>query len=355
MEERSDKKTMLELMLQPAFLVEEGVICHVNSAAAAYLLEAGGPVAPMITCGCEEYAEFQGGQIYLTLSIGGQCVGASVVRIENGDIFTLEQPSEIPQLQALALAAMELREPLSGILNLAYRMLPELAKQDDTQQQNAAQMNRRLYQLQRIVGNMADAAAYSQPNQEPMEYIEICGFLEEILEKAAALAQQSGLRLEYEVSREMVYTLANCEKLERAAYNMLSNAMKFAPEGSVIQAKLIFKNKRLYFSVTNPGELPKGNLYTRFLRQPALEDPRNGVGLGMVIIRSAAVTHGGAVLVDQVENATRVTLTMQVRQSGTSNVRSPIMRIDYAGERDHALTELADVLPASAYGVENES
>lgn len=355
MEERSDKKTMLELMLQPAFLVEEGVICHVNSAAAAYLLEAGGPVAPMIACGSEEYAQFQGGQLYLTLSIGGQTVGASVTRMEGGDIFTLEQPSEAPQLQTLALAAMELREPLSGIVNLAYRILPELAKQDEVQQKNASQMNRRLYQLQRIVGNMADAAAYSVPHQEPMEYMEICGFLEEILEKTATLAQQSGLRLEYEVPREMVYTLANSEKLERAAYNMLSNAMKYAPEGSVIQAKLICKNRRLYFSVTNPGDVPRVNLYTRFLRQPALEDPRNGVGLGMVIIRAAAITHGGAVLIDQVDDATRVTLTMQVRQSGASNVRSTIMRIDYTGERDHALTELADVLPASVYGIENES
>lgn len=354
MEERNEINTVLELLLQPAFRVEEGVISHVNRAATGYFLTVGQPIEPMILNGQEEYAQFQGGNLYLTLSIEGNQVGASVARLENADIFTLEQASEVPQLQTLALAAMELREPLSGMLSLAERMLPSIAK-DDALSAQAAQMNRRLYQLQRIIGNMSDAAAYAQPQPEPEEYVEICGFLEEILEKTAALGAQAGIRLEYEVPREMICTLADSDKLERAVYNLLSNAMKFAPQGAVIQAKLVRKNARLYFSVTNPGGVaePQGNIYTRFLREPAVEDPRNGVGLGMVIVRSTAALHGGAVLMEQTEVGTRITMSLRIRQSRSAVVRSPILRIDYAGERDHGLMELADVLPASLYSTDN--
>ena len=52
---------------------------------------------------------------------------------------------------------------------------------------------------------------------------------------------------------------------------------------------------------------------------------------------------------DQADGCIRITLSMQVRQSKDTGVRSPILHIDYAGERDHGLIELSDVLPAAAF------
>ena len=351
MEERSEVTTMLQLMLQPAFRVEKGVISHVNDAAAACFVRAGQSMESLIAAGAEEYAEFSQGSLYLTLSLCGRQVGACVTRVENGDIFILENSDEQPQLQAMALAATALREPLTGLMSLADQMLPAMDKEDATLQSQAAQMNRRLYQMLRIVSNMSDAAQYSQ-SQASVEYVEISAFLEEIFQKTAALAQAAGIRLEYELPRESISTLADPDKLERAVYNMLSNAIKFASAGSAIQAKLVCKNERLHICVTNDHPGPQGNIYNRFLREPALEDPRSGVGLGMVLVRSVAALHGGAVLADHTPNGTRVTLTIPVKQRGGSQVRSPILHIDYTGERDHGLTELADVLPATCYSTD---
>ena len=42
-------------------------------------------------------------------------------------------------------------------------------------------------------------------------------------------------------------------------------------------------------------------------------------------------------------------MTLSIRQDIPSGLRSPILRVDYAGERDHALVELSDVLPAQCY------
>jgi hypothetical protein len=46
---------------------------------------------------------------------------------------------------------------------------------------------------------------------------------------------------------------------------------------------------------------------------------------------------------------TRVTMTIAIRQSAETMVRSGIYRFDYAGERDHGLIELADSLPYHVY------
>ena len=354
MEERNEIKTMLELMLHPAFLTEDGVISYVNRAAAGYFLEVGQSIGPMISSGAEEYAEFRSGCLYLTLSLGGQPIGASVKAMENTHIFTLEESMEVPQLQALALAAMELREPLNGIASLTDRMLPEIAGQSDTIRLQASQLNRRLCQLQRIILNMSDGASYASRKNAPTECVEVCSLIEEILEKAAELEKQAGICLEYTLPCERIFTAADSGKLERAIYNLLSNAFKYSREGDTVQAKLIEKNKRLYFSVINPSHepLPQGNLYNRFLRSPGLEDPRNGIGLGMLLVRSTAAMHGGAVLIDQTEDSTRVTLTMRIQQIPSDTVRSPVLQIDYAGERDHGLIELSDVLPAHCYETE---
>jgi signal transduction histidine kinase len=354
MEELRDINTMLQLMPQPAFRVENGTISHVNHAAAAYLLAPGQAFADLIHTGRQEYEEFTSGSLYLTLLLAQQQVGATLCRMEHGDIVTLQQPMDMPQLKVLALAARELREPLNGILSLTEQMLPGMAPENTTQQLQLAQLNRRLYQLLRITGNMSDAGAYAQGFAGRMEAIEICSFLQELLEKASAFGSFNGVSLAYELPRDTIFTMVDKEKLERAVYNLLSNALKFADANTIVRAKLVCKNKRLYFSVSNtcstPG--PQGNIYQQFLREPALEDPRNGLGLGMVLVRSAATIHGGAVLAEQTEDGNRFTMTLQLSPTATDQLHSPILGFDYAGERDHCLLELADVLPPQLYSTE---
>ena len=68
------------------------------------------------------------------------------------------------------------------------------------------------------------------------------------------------------------------------------------------------------------------------------------------IIRTAAAHHGGAVLIDQPEGVgTRITMTMSIRQSKQATLRSNVLRVDYAGERDHGLIELSECLPTELY------
>lgn len=344
-----EKNLLLDLMQRSAFAVENGVIVHVNAGAKANLLQVGMEITPLLAIGKEEYAEFHGNCLYLTLSIEGRSLGATVIRTESRDVFLLEEQLDTSRLQVLSLAALELRQPLAGAIAMTDRLASTLSGQ---QQESAAQLNRRMTQLQRIVGNMADCAEFGLPNPRAMEYVEVCGFLEELLAPAAQTLRQSGISLEYSLPDERIYTLSNPQKLERAVYNMLSNAVKFSPIGGTIQAQLVRRGERLFFSVTDqgPGVLESGDIFHRYLRQPALEDPRFGLGLGMALIRSAASLHGGTVLIDHPEGAgTRVTMTIAITQSKTTDVHSPAMRIDYAGERDHCLLELSDVLPADLY------
>ncbi len=344
----SQNQSMLDLMLRPAFSVEDGIVTHINTAAGSYLLSPGTDIREHILSGRAEYAEFTGGCLYVTMLLGCQQLGVSIVKMGGQDIFLPEQPESTAELRAMALAAKELRDPLAGILAVTDRLFPALSASEN--QEHTAMINRRLMQLLRMVTNMSDAFRYSQSGQGRLEYLDASALFADIAEKTAHLLESAGLQVRYTGLSEPVYTLADPERLERAAYNILSNAAKFSQ--GVIDVSLTQKGQRLCLSVSHPAENAGdlAGIFTRFQREPMVEDSRYGMGLGMVLVRATAALHAGAVLVDQPEaGCVRTTLTLSVRQSRETELRSPVMRIDYAGEWDHGLLELSDSLPSKLY------
>lgn len=343
MELATEKKNMLDLMLRPAFFVADGIIRHINPSAAPLMLSVGAPIAPLLASGQEEYASFSGDCLHLQLSIAGQSVDVTILQQEDGHLFLPDLQSIQNYFQLLNLVASQIREPLAGLI---------ASSGQSADPKYAAHTSHYLHQLMRIVTNMSDAQRFSDPSRCYMEHTEICGFLEEILEKASTLMAYAGIQVRSQIPNEPIHTLLDREQMERAVYNLLSNAAKFGSPDKPITLQLTQQGQRLYLSVVSAG-IPSGsaaNFYSRFLREPALEDPANGIGLGMVLIRSAAVNHGGVVLIDHPDrNATRITMTFAIRHRKDTTLHSPAFRLDYAGERDHALLELADILPAELY------
>ena len=355
MDQEMNPLGMLDLMVSPGFCVKNQKIVKCNHSARSILLEENMDVMPLLATGRLEYEEYIGGTLYLTLEISGTIWGASVSRMGEWDIFLLEESEDRSELQAMALAARELREPLAGVMSTADRLFPmEALAEDPKLREQAARLNRGLYQMLRIIGNMSDAQSYAAPRHTQMETLEVQQFFGEIFEKNQALMVHTGLTLRFENLDRKLFTLADREKLERAVMNMLSNAMKFTAPGGTIEARLHRRDKKLYLTLRDSGEGIAdeilGSIHRRYLRQPGIEDSRFGIGLGMVLIRSAAAIHGGTVLIDHPEGSgTRITLTMDIRQDTSGNVRSPLLRIDYAGERDHSLLELSQFLPPELY------
>lgn len=358
MDQLHDALDLLDLLDRPAFCVKDGTIVKTNPAAAGYMIETGTPVLNILQIGQDEYAAFSGGCLYLTLSVADQEYGASVTRMQDYHIFCIEQDSDNRELQAMALAAQELRGPLSTVMITADRLFP-LTGSDGKTDENAARLNRGLLQMLRVIGNMSDAILYATTTADRQSVQDLSSIMAEIFEKAVTLSDHTGIRLTYEGLPGPIYSLADPEKLERAVLNILSNAYKFTPAGGTIQAKLSRQGSKLYLTIQDNGSgiasQLRGTVFSRYTRGAAIEDDRFGIGLGMVLIRSAAALHGGTVLIDQPEDAgIRVTMSLSIRNSRDMQIHSQIRRIDRCGGHDRALVELSNVLPPDLYQPEEK-
>lgn len=350
MKEQKDNFQMLELMMTPAFGVRDGYIVHVNQAARQLLIQPGTAIKDLLAQSLEEYLEFRQGCLYLTVQLPGGNIGACVSHIDGADIFVLEQ--EQTELRTLALAAQDLRLPIADLIGLTEQLSPALEGSD--RQPQLSQINRKLTQLKRLVLNMADASRYTTSVSSGLPIVDVCAFIGELFQRISMQVEAAGFALRTEVPAEQVLCQIDEEKLERAIYNLISNAMKASSSGGVIEASLVKKGRTLYLSVQDSGNgIPEsvlGSIFNRYQRQPGLESSRDGLGLGMVMVRTAAAVHGGTVLVTQVPGGgTRVMMSIPIRTDVCAEMRSPTLRVDYAGEKDHGLLELSDVLPPELY------
>lgn len=355
MDQFTDALGLLDLMPHPAFCVRDGIIVRVNTAAAAHGIEADAEIGGILETGADEYSEFQGGCLYLNLNIAGESLGASITRYQDYDIFCLEQEADNRELLAMALASRELRKPLTSVMTTAQKLFPlSGADNDPATIERITRLNRGLFQMLRVIENMSDANRYATAGTTRQELRDVCGILQETFDKAAVMVEHTGLTLEYEGFPMAVYTLVDSEKLERAVFNIISNAIKFTPQGGSIRAKLTRRGSRLYLTIQDSGsgiaESLRGSIFSRYTRPPCLEDGRFGIGLGMVLIRSAAALHGGTVLVDQPEmGGTRITMSLSIHPGSDDQVHSPIRKIDYTGGWDPCLVAFAESLPAELY------
>jgi len=205
-----------------------------------------------------------------------------------------------------------LRSCLCDLSALTESIMPVLPED------SAGRIRRCIYRLRRLIDNMTD---------EPLcqiEYINLCAFVYEMLEKAGVLLQQAGITLEFSVPDTPVWGTVDCQLLERGIYNLL--AFYCSPKDSKINAQLAICGEILRFSVVG----------RKLTQQSCIK-----------WAQMAASRHSGTVLTDKLSDGslrTTLTLTLSRHHSGSCPIR-----FDYAGGFDHCLLELSDILPPQVY------
>jgi signal transduction histidine kinase len=110
---------------------------------------------------------------------------------------------------------------------------------------------------------------------------------------------------------------ADEKKIERILLNLISNAIKYTPEGGTVNIETGMKGRYAYFKVQDTGygipedELPY--IFDRFRRVKGHESKAVGTGLGLAIVKSLVEAHQG-----------EISVTSQVDEGSTFTVNLPL-------------------------------
>lgn len=354
MNSHTDIAELLALIREPAFYVTDGCVQLSNDAAIRLFIEPGASLSELFSS-MAEYEEIMDGCLFFSVNLNKHHYGATVQPIQNGCIFTLDPIGEDRELKTLALTAANMRQPLSAMIASADNLSQQLSYSDNPRiTEHLDYLNRNLTRMHRTLCNMSDVLQYADGYSGNMAMHDIVSVISSVFQHAQALTAHKGITFDYQLPQEPVYGVIDAQLLERAVYNMISNALKFSEANGMILAKLVHSGHRISISITDQGcgIQPQliSSVFHRYQRCPGLEDGRFGLGLGLALVRCAAVIHNGTVLLDKPEGTgTRITLSFPNIQTSSAILRSTGSFVDYAGGWDHALLELSDVLPPHLY------
>jgi signal transduction histidine kinase len=122
--------------------------------------------------------------------------------------------------------------------------------------------------------------------------------LDDAVAAMRGLAERRGVHLIVEHAEGVVH--ADPDRLVQVLTNLVSNSVKFSPEGGQVRLAAAVQGQRVRFSVADEGRgIPPGKLESIFERFQQVDhsDSRveGGTGLGLTICRSIAQQHGGRI------------------------------------------------------------
>jgi len=198
--------------------------------------------------------------------------------------------------------AHELRTPLATILMYA-RLLREGKARDE---QKAARflgvIERESDRLQRMVRRMMQLAKLeAREMQRSPQPVSLNPLLEELLPPLADQAVEKGLLFRQRIEPNLPPILGDPEQLEETFGNLVVNAIKFTPAGSVSISAKEHDNKVLVKVADQGIGIPEEalpNLFKRFYRaQTAVERGIAGTGLGLYMVKRNVENYNGTITV----------------------------------------------------------
>lgn len=256
--------------------------------------------------------------------------------------------------EVLPNVSAQLRSSMANVFAAANRLAPAEAREADPMlDKNAAILTMSCHQMLRLVGNLSAASELVQGGRFRLRNDDIVGFCHALCERAEPLFALRGVALRFSASHESHVIAFNAPMLERALLNLLSNALKFTPEGGTVSVRVKCGERHVQLTVADTGRgiEPErlAHIFERYLDTDRLDPaPPHGLGVGLSLCRRIAQGHGGMLVAESaVGKGTAFTLSLPNARSTDLSLSD--RRFDYAGGFDHVLMELSDALPSRAF------
>jgi len=203
----------------------------------------------------------------------------------------------------IATVSHELRTPLTA-MSMSFHLLQDkrIGELNEEQSKLIDTMKQEVKRLLKIVSELLNLSHIESGNQQ-MKYRTVP--VEDIFDAAVTpmLMQIENKKIDFTVNVEKDIPLikADVNKIAWVLINLLSNAVRYTPEGGSIKLSAVKKNNEVLISVRDSGKGIEPNnlnkIFEKFVQidEKNIESSKSGVGLGLAISKEFVNIHGGKI------------------------------------------------------------
>ncbi|HYF60764.1 MAG TPA: PAS domain-containing sensor histidine kinase [Burkholderiaceae bacterium] len=194
----------------------------------------------------------------------------------------------------IATLAHELRSPLAPLMNAAH-----LLRRGAPVEQSVRLIERQVDAIGRLVNDLLDATrASSGKVRLRVEPLVLQDVLSEAVETVQPLVDQHRHRLEVLLPSGPIHLDGDALRLQQVFVNLLTNAVKYTPDGGSIWLKATIEDGEAVVRVEDKGlGIPPGMLSHIFELFAQVQSPAaaEGLGIGLSLVKELVTLHGGTV------------------------------------------------------------
>jgi signal transduction histidine kinase len=240
--------------------------------------------------------------------------------MEVGIITLLRDVSQERELdrmkrEFIATAAHELRTPLTAVMGFSELLLGRKDLDESQQTEYLSIIHKKSEVLGKIVGDLLDLSRVDSGKviRLKKDWAEIGS----IIGRCTADYQRACPDHHFEtvLPEKPVVAFLDDRKLFQVMENLLGNAVKFSPAGSLIRVACEVSEENVRIAVSDEGVGMTSDqverVFDKFYRVDASNTAKEGLGLGMAIVKSIIEAHGCQIWVEsEVGEGTKVTFTL---------------------------------------------
>jgi signal transduction histidine kinase/ligand-binding sensor domain-containing protein/CheY-like chemotaxis protein/AraC-like DNA-binding protein len=199
----------------------------------------------------------------------------------------------------------EFRTPLTLILGPVEHLLKKV--KDKEQKDELTRINRNARQLLRLINQLLDLNKLEGHNMKIEQYsVEAVQYVHDIIESFKSGAELKKIELELHANANQYHISFDTDKLQKILDNLLSNALKFTPEGGtidvILEKEIKSETQLLNIRVkdTGIGISPEqlGKIFDRFYQADGSATRKEqGTGIGLSLVKELLDLLGGTVIV----------------------------------------------------------
>lgn len=228
------------------------------------------------------------------------------------DLAENMEKQEILRKRLTGDVAHELRTPLATLQSHLEAMMDGIWPADSERLKSC---HEEIVRISKMVGDLEKLARYESENFVlNMDTFDITELAKRQIHNFESEFLSKGLELKLTGADCRVY--ADKDKISQVLVNLLSNALKYTPEGGMVIINIQYNDVNTEISVTDNGPgIPGEDLPYIFERFYRADKSRNkltgGSGIGLTICKSIVLAHGGSINVQSnIGKGTKFTFTI---------------------------------------------